>query len=70
MVGGAGYEENSPKRRRGDNIISFFNDDLVGVQTAHDDAIFVSMIIANYDIKHVLVDNGSFINMLFYDAFS
>lgn len=30
----------------------------------------MSMTLANYDIKKVLVDNGSSMNALFYDAFS
>lgn len=43
---------------------------MIGVQTPREDTIVMSIIIANYDIKWVLVDNEVFRDMLFYDAFS
>lgn len=52
----------------GDNAISFFDKDLVRVQTPYDDDVFIYMMIANYDIKKVLVDNKSSTYILFYDA--
>ena len=60
----------TPKKQRSDGVISFFNVNAEGVQTPHDDAIVVSMTIANYDVKRILVDNGSSVDILFYDAFS
>lgn len=67
---GEKHEEGSSKRQRGDNVSSFFDDDLIRIQTPYDDAIIVSMAITNYDVKRVLFDNGSFINILFCDTFS
>lgn len=46
------------------------NDDLVRVQISHDDTIVMFMTIVNYDIERVLVGNGSFTDVLFYDTFS
>ena len=34
-----------------DDAIIFFEEDLRGVQTPHNDAVVVSMTITNYDIK-------------------
>ena len=41
----------SPKYQHLDNIISFSDDDIKKVQTPHNDAIIVSMIIVKYDVK-------------------
>ena len=50
-------------------MLFFFKNDLKGIQTPHNDAVVVSMIIAKYDVKRVLVDNKSSTDILFYDAF-
>ena len=51
-------------------VITFFESDLQGVQTLHNDAVVVSSTIAKYDVKRILVDNGSSTNVLFYAVFS
>lgn len=38
------------------------------IQYLHDDPMVISLNIANYDVKHVLVDSRSFVDVLFYDA--
>ena len=58
----------SKHQQTNDNII-FSEEDLRGVQTSHNDAVAVSMTIANYDIKWCLVDNKSSADVIFYDAF-
>ena len=45
------------------------DDDVKIIQTPHDDDVIVSAMIANYDVKRILVDNGSSTNILFYSAF-
>ena len=61
----------SPKRLKStDDVITFSENDLQGVQTPHDDAVVVSSTIAKYDVKRILVDNGSSTNVLFYAVFS
>ncbi|XP_010269798.1 PREDICTED: uncharacterized protein LOC104606351 [Nelumbo nucifera] len=45
------------------------DDDLKGVTVPHDDALVVAAIITNHKVKKILVDNGSSVNILFYDTF-
>ena len=42
-----------PKRQRLDETISFFDIDVEGIQTSHDDTVAISMTIANYNIKRI-----------------
>ena len=65
----ATFEEESTKKHREDNIISFSDDDIRRIQTFHNDAIIVSVMIANYDVKRILVNNRSSIDLLFYPIF-
>lgn len=46
----------------------FFDFDREGIQTFHDDTVVVSLTIVQYDVHHVLIDDESFANILFYDA--
>ena len=70
MDRGTTAEEESTKRPRQDDVIIFTDEDARKIQTLHDDAIVVSATIANYDVKKILVDNGSSTNILFYSTFS
>ncbi|KAK2999039.1 hypothetical protein RJ639_023403 [Escallonia herrerae] len=49
--------------------ISFFDKDLKDVKTPHDDQLVITIKAGNFDVKRVLVDNGSSAEFLFYDAF-
>ena len=70
-LGNEGMPPPSPKRLKTiDDVITFFENDLQGVQTPHDDAVVVSSTITKYDVKRILVDNGSSTNVLFYAIFS
>ena len=60
----------STKRPRQDDVIIFTDEDARGIQTLHDDTVVVSTMIVNYDVKRILVDNGSSVNVLFYAVFS
>ena len=59
-----------PKRQKIEEPITFTKEDAQGVQFPHNDAIVVSLNIANYDVRRILVDNESSADVLFYDAFS
>ena len=64
------YEDDSAlKKPQMSNIISFFDDDLQGVQVSHDDLVVISAIIVNYNVRRILVDNGISTEVLLYDAF-
>ena len=57
------------KDRRLKNIF-FSKNDVKEIQTPHNDTIVIFMTIAKYDVKKILVDNGSSVDVLFYDTFS
>ncbi|XP_010269787.1 PREDICTED: uncharacterized protein LOC104606339 isoform X2 [Nelumbo nucifera] len=59
----------TPKKLKPDDVMSFSDNDLKGVLVPHDDALVVSMIIANQMAKRILVGNGSSVDILFYDTF-
>ncbi|XP_038975276.1 uncharacterized protein LOC103696981 [Phoenix dactylifera] len=61
--------EAASKRQRMWDAISFLDADLRIIQTPHNDAVIVSLIIVNYGVKRILVDNASSLDVLFYDAF-
>ncbi|XP_022843399.1 uncharacterized protein LOC111366951 [Olea europaea var. sylvestris] len=50
--------------------ITFGTGDLEGVSLPHDDALVISAIVANFEVKRILVDNGSAANILSQDAFA
>ncbi|XP_022865324.1 uncharacterized protein LOC111385183 [Olea europaea var. sylvestris] len=49
--------------------ITFNEKDLIGVAMPHDDALVIVGDIANFDVKKVLVDGGSAVNVLTWEAF-
>ena len=52
-----------------EQAITFTDKDAERVHHPHDDAIVITLLIANYTTKKVLVDNGSSENILYYPAF-
>ncbi|XP_038698571.1 uncharacterized protein LOC119996119 [Tripterygium wilfordii] len=46
-------------------MISFIDDEATQLLNPHHDALVISILVANYTIKRVLVDNGSSTNVLF-----
>ncbi|XP_022897501.1 uncharacterized protein LOC111411176 [Olea europaea var. sylvestris] len=48
--------------------ITFGSKDLEGISFPHDDALVISAIIANFEVKRILVDNGSAANILSHEA--
>ncbi|XP_042432957.1 uncharacterized protein LOC122019564 [Zingiber officinale] len=49
--------------------ISFDPKDPEGVEVAHDDALIIKAVIANYNISHTFIDIGSSVNIIFKKAF-
>ena len=47
------------KRQKVEEPIAFTEEDAQGVQFPHNDAVVVSLNIANYDVRRILIDNGS-----------
>ena len=49
--------------------IIFNNDDLRVLHLPHDDALIISVVIANFNVQRILIDNGSSADILFVSAF-
>ncbi|KAK2999168.1 hypothetical protein RJ639_022612 [Escallonia herrerae] len=49
--------------------ITFFDDDSKDIKTPHDDPLVITIKAGNFDVKRVLIDNGSSVEILFHDAF-
>ena len=49
--------------------ITFVDEDARRLHHPHDDAIVITLMIANYLTRRVLVDNGSLRDILYYLAF-
>ena len=45
------------------------DEDAARIHHPHDDAIIITLLIADYTARRVLVDNGSSANILYYPAF-
>ena len=60
----------SPRMRSMDKpTISFTDEDAERIHHPHDDAIVITLLIADYTTRRVLVDNGSSADILYYPAF-
>ena len=49
--------------------ITFTDEDAERIHHPHDDALVITLLIADYTIRRVLVDNGSSADILYYPAF-
>ena len=60
----------SPRTRVTDEqAITFKDKDVERVHHPHDNAIVITLLIANYTTRRMLVDNGSSADILYYSAF-
>ena len=60
----------SPKTRTTEEqAITFTDEDAARIHHPHDDAIVITLLIADYTTRRVLVDNRSSANILYYPAF-
>ena len=50
-------------------MITFTDEDVERIHHPHDDAIVITLLIADYTTRRVLVDNGSSADILYYPAF-
>ena len=48
--------------------IEFTDEDLAGVHLSYVDALVVTLKVANYDVRWVLIDSGSVINVIFLNT--
>ena len=60
----------SPKTRNPDEqVITFTNEDASRIHHPHDNAIIITLLIADYSTWRVLVDHGSSADILYYPTF-
>ncbi|GAV66301.1 hypothetical protein CFOL_v3_09811, partial [Cephalotus follicularis] len=50
-------------------VIHYLDDDYVGIQTPHEDALVVTLAMVNFEVKTVLIDNRGSANIMYYDVF-
>ena len=60
-----------PPRTEGadEQAITFMDKDARRVHHPHDNAIVITLLIADYTTRKVLIDNGSLVDILYYSAF-
>ncbi|KAI0496427.1 hypothetical protein KFK09_022743 [Dendrobium nobile] len=61
----------TPKKAQVDHSITFDDSDLEGEKVSHQDPLVISARIGDpcYNVKRILVDNGSSVDILFYSTF-
>ena len=70
MVQNVQLSERSPRARSMDEqAITFTDKDAERIHHPHDDAIVITLLIADYTTRKMLVDNGSSADILYYPAF-
>ena len=50
-------------------ILGFSNEDMVGTIQPHDDALVVTLRIGGYDVRRVMVDQGSVVDIMYPDLY-
>ena len=51
------------------DVISIPSRDLERIQTAHNDALVVTLRVKEFDTKRILIDQGSSVKIMYYAAF-
>ena len=52
-----------------EQAITFTDEETERIHHPHDDAIVITLLIANYTTRRVLMDNGSLMDILYYPYF-
>ena len=52
-----------------EQVITFTDEDTERIHHPHDDAIVITLLIADYTTRRVLMDNGSSADILYYPSF-
>ena len=50
-------------------VIGFLDEDKIGTIQPHDDALVITFQIGGYEVKRVMVDRGSAIEIMYHDLY-
>ena len=50
-------------------ILSFLKEDKIGTTQPHDDTLLITLRIGDYDVKRVMVDGGSAVEVMYLDLY-
>ena len=64
-------DSHEPKRAKLNRslVMRFSNEDKIGTVQPHDDALVITLWIGGYDVKRVIVDQGSAAEIMYPDLF-
>nr|XP_023885355.1 uncharacterized protein LOC111997487 [Quercus suber] len=67
----AGESSRGPKRTKSGAplVIGFSDEDMIGTTQPHDDALVITLRIGGYDVKRVMVDQGSAVEVMYPDLY-
>ena len=61
--------ESKKTRRMASPMLGFSNEDKIGTIQPHDDALVITLRIGGYDVKRVLVDQGSAVEVMYPELY-
>ena len=61
--------ESKKAKKEASLVLGFLNEDKIGTIQPHDDALVVILRIGGYDLKRVLVDQGSAVEVIYPDLY-
>ena len=64
-----GYQEYKKAKKIASPMLGFSNEDKVGIIQPHDDTLVVTLKIGGYDVRRVLVDQGSAVEMMYPELY-
>ncbi|XP_020262982.1 uncharacterized protein LOC109838961 [Asparagus officinalis] len=62
--------DHNSKKTKTEELISFSDDDLQGVETPHDDPLVITVVINGYQVKRFMVNTISLMDVLYTSAFN
>ena len=61
--------ESKRSKKGASPVLGFSNEDKIGIIQPHDDALVVTLRIGGFDVKRVLVDQGSAVEVMYPDLY-
>ena len=61
--------ESKKAKKEASSVLGFSNEDKIGTIQSHGDALVVTLRIGGYDVKRVLVDQGTAVEVMYPDLY-